>query len=397
MRRRLPYTVRFNPSNQEIELAGTIRPEREADFDAVASRIRQSAGALSGTFYLNLRRLRHLNHTGFVALARCLQALRGARPELALKLIISSAIPWSEARFRFLADVIDGVGVEIHDNDFYPGHSEVEDEQLIPSLRTQTSVLWKHERKLLTRHGLRPGATIADVGCNIGDFATLVHKTFKPALVVAVDHSQAFLEYARGVADEFGLRAIEYRRGDPSNLLLADDSFDFVTCRLALNMFDRPGDVLRELLRITRPGGRLYLVTEFMSQVYGYPRDATVGWTYRRAAELFAVLSTELDLGPKTRGYLANTGFTDIRIDLLEISGANTDRHDFERVRASWAAFIDREIAAAAGGDERDSERMRQGFRDHIHAITHRRGYATWPVCVASGQKPERRASPGAG
>ncbi len=387
MRKRLPYTVRFNPSNQEIELAGTIRPEREQDFELIATRIRRSAAAIAGAFYINLRRLRHLNHTGFVALARCLQALRADRPELAIKLIISTMIPWSEARFNFLAEVIEGVAVEIHDKDFYPGHSEFENERLIPSLRTQTSVLWKHERKLLTRHGLRPGARVADIGCSIGDFATLVHKAFKPARVVAVDHSQPFLEYARGVADEFDLE-IEYRRGDLSNLLLDDDSFDFVTCRLALNMFDRPGDVLRELYRITRPGGRLYLMTEFMSQVYGYPRDATVGWTYRRAAELFAVLSTELDLGPKTRGYLAGAGYTDLRIDLLEISGANTDRHDFERVRASWSTFIDREIAAAADADDSDAERMRQGFRDHINAITHRRGYPTWPVCVASGQKP---------
>ena len=290
--------------------------------------------------------------------------------------------------FNFLAEIIDGVVVEIHDKDFYPGHSVLENQQLIPRLRTQTSVLWKHERKLLPRHGLRPGMRIADIGCNIGDFATLVLKTFRPSLVVAVDHSQPFLEYARRVAEEFGLKELEYRRGDASNLLLADNSFDFVTCRLALNMFDRPDDVLRELFRITRPGGRLYLMTEFMSQVYGYPRDATVGWTYRRASELFAVLSTELDLGPKTRGYLANAGYTDLRIDLLEISGANTDRHDFERVRASWSTFIDREIAAAADADDSDAERMRQGFRDHINAITHRRGYPTWPVCVASGQKP---------
>jgi ubiquinone/menaquinone biosynthesis C-methylase UbiE len=392
MRRRLSYTVRFNPSNQEIALTGTIRPYDAASFESIATRIERTARGLAGTLYLNLRRLRHLNHTGFIALARCLQQIRARQPELTLTLILSRENPWSEARFKFLAEIIADVAVELHDNDFYPGHRVLENDPLIPRLRTQTSVLWKHERKLLARHGLARGATIADIGCSIGDFATLVRKAFAPRRIIAIDHSQPLLEYARSVAEEFGLRDVEYRRGDPSELLLARDEFEFVTCRLALHLFSRPRSILQELFRITRPGGRAYLVTDFMSHIYGYPRDATAGWTYRRASEIFAVLGTTLNLGPTSRDYLKSSGFTDIKIDLLEISAANTDPGEFERVRHSWQTFIDREVASAAGDDAAAALQMCQGFRDHVHAITHRRGFASWPLCVASGRKPDAPA-----
>ncbi|MCA9688929.1 MAG: methyltransferase domain-containing protein [Myxococcales bacterium] len=389
MHKKLPYTVRFNESNQEVVLSGAVRPRDADDFKVIARCVEEAAANLSGTFYLNLKRLRHLNHTGFVELARCLLRVRARQPTLAIKVIITSVIPWSEARFQFLTELVGDVTAEVYDKDFYPGQAVIENDQLIPCLRTQTNILWAHERKLLPRHGMRPGLKVADICCGIGDFATLVDKEFAPAQIVAVDHSQPFLEYARGVAQEFGLADIDYQRGDASNLLLDDNSFDFVSCRLALQIFDRPEHILQELHRITKPGGRVYLTNEFMSHIYGYPRDANIGWTYRHASEIFAVLGMDLDFGPKMRAYLTDGGFTDIKIDLIEVSNANTDPEDFRRVVASWSDYILGEVASAAGQDEQTKQRMRQGFQDHMYAITHRRGYASWPVCVASGRKPE--------
>lgn len=45
-------------------------------------------------------------------------------------------------------------------------------------------------------------------------------------------------------------------------MLLRDNQFDFVTCRHSLQIFDRPEMLLRELYRICKPGGRVYITNE---------------------------------------------------------------------------------------------------------------------------------------
>ena len=81
---------------------------------------------------------------------------------------------------------------------------------------------------------------MADICCGIGDFAALVQKEFKPARIVALDHSRSSLAYARRVASEFKISGIEYIYGDASEMLLEDNQFDLVTCRHSLQIFDRP-------------------------------------------------------------------------------------------------------------------------------------------------------------
>ncbi len=387
----MPYSIRLNTSNQEIMLSGVVRPQMPAELAELVTGIEGFVANMQGTVFLNLKRLRHLNHTGFMTLARCLAQICRTRTELAIKVVITSVIPWARHKFALLARELPTLAVETYDDEFYPGQKLIEQSSLIPCLRTQTNILWNYERELLPRHGLTRGMQIADICCGIGDFAALVHREFAPSKIVAIDHSQLFLDYARGVAEQFGMSDIEYQRGDASSLLLDDNSFDFVTCRLALQIFDKPEDILSELFRIVKPTGRVYLTNEFMSHIFGYPRDASIRWTYRRSSEIFSRLGMDLDFGPKMRAYLTDCGFTDIKIDAIQVSNANanTDAEDFKRVVESWSDYIVGDLAPAAEADEETQRKLRRGFEDHMYAITHRRGFASWPVCVASGQKPK--------
>ncbi len=55
----------------------------------------------------------------------------------------------------------------------------------------------------------------------------------------------------------------------------------------------------------------------------------------------------------------------------------------------SWENVYAGEMAAASEVTHRSSSRrFRQGFQDHIFAALHPKGYAGWPIWVASGRKP---------
>jgi len=229
---------------------------------------------------------------------------------------------------------------------------------------------------------------MADVCCGIGDFAVLVQKELKPARILALDHSRTSLDYARKVAADFGISDIEYVYGDASEMALEDNQFDFVTCRHSLQVFDRPELILRELFRICKPGGRVYITNEKNSHCLGEPRAESIQWTYNEVARLWADYKMDIELGPKSRRFLIDVGFEDIKVDSFMVTNLDGDPQGFADIIQSWENVYAGEMARDRGDTPEFIAKFRKGFQDHIYAALHPKGYAGWPIWAASGRKP---------
>ncbi len=382
------FTADFDDINQEIVLSGRMRPKSAHEMSHVINVIKQSLNGSSSIVYLNIKRVTHLNMTAFHCLADVLISASRAEPNRKIVIVTSSVIAWSAPLFETLAAEQPNLVVEIYDSAFYPGQTFVEDESFIPILRTQTKMTWRHERDILPRHGLRQGLTIADICCGIGDFATLIKRQFKPVRLVALDHSKKSLEYARRVAAEFGLSTIEYTYGDAAQMLLADNQFDFVTCRHSLQIFDRPDILLRELYRICKPGGRVYITNEKNSHCLGEPHSESIRWTYEQVAKLFSHFDMDVEMGPKSRRLLNDAGFDDIKVESFMVTNLDGDPRDFADVIEAWENVYAGQMAVRRGDPPDFIRRFRQGFKDHVLAALHPKGYAGWPIWAASGRKP---------
>lgn len=382
------FAARYDENNQEFSLSGTMRPETGNEIADCMTVFDQALRHVRGTLYVNVKRLARLNNTGFRILARAMvEACRG-RPELRIVVVTSSVVGWATAKFGRLRQLEPRISVNEYDGHFYPGQSFLEDGGFIPILRTQTRMTWRHERTILPRHGLKQGMSMADICCGIGDFAVLVQREFSPSRLVALDHSKSSLAYARSVAEQFGIHGIEYTYGDAAEMLLDPDQFDFVTCRHSLQIFNKPDLILRELFRICRPGGRVYITNEKNSHCLGEPRARSIQWTYNEVAKLFEYFEMDVELGPKSRRYLIDAGFHDIRMESFMVTNLDGDPQDFADMIAAWEGVYAGEMSTRRGDPPEFTERFRQGFRDHVHAALHPKGYAGWPIWVASGQKP---------
>jgi ubiquinone/menaquinone biosynthesis C-methylase UbiE len=383
------FDIRFDENNQEFSIIGSMRPQRVEELDSCVRLLEASIARIKGTFYVNVKRLVRLNNIAFHVLAGFLVKACRERPDLKISVITSSVVGWSTRKFSALREISPNILIEEYDSEFYPGQAFLEEGGFIPILRTQTKLTWRHEKDILPRHGLHEGMTMADICCGIGDFAVLAHKEFKPGRLVALDHSKSSLSYARKVASDFGIQGIEYIYGDAAEMLLEDDQFEFVTCRHSLQVFDRPELILRELFRICKPGGRVYVTNEKNSHCLGEPRAESIQWTYNEVARLWGHFNMDIELGPKSRRYLIDAGFEDIRMESFMVTNLDGDPQDFADIIQSWEDVYAGQMSVQRGDSTEFNARFRQGFQDHIFAAQHPRGYAGWPIWVASGRKPQ--------
>jgi ubiquinone/menaquinone biosynthesis C-methylase UbiE len=382
------YEAVFNDNNQEFVITGKLRPHSEEELEPLTKAIAAAMDTVRGTFYLNVKRLGRLNNVAFRTLAGQLADACERRPDLRVEVVTSSVVGWSTRKFQKLARSVPQLTVNEYDKAFYPGQTFWEEGGFIPTLRLQTRLTWRHERKLLPQHGLKPGMKMADICCGIGDFAVLVKKEFKPSRLLALDHSRSSLDYARKVAADFGVSDIEYVYGDASEMIIESNQFDFVTCRHSLQIFDRPELILKELFRICKPGGRVYITNEKNSHCLGEPRSESIQWTYTEVAKLFADFKMDVELGPKSRRYLHEAGFEDIKIDSFMVTNLDGDPREFADLIQAWENVFAGEMARDRGDSPEFIAKFRSGFQDHIYAALHPRGYAGWPIWAASARKP---------
>jgi len=118
-------------------------------------------------------------------------------------------------------------------------------------LSADHEIAYTRANQLLQRHQLA-GRAVLELGCGMG-FDT-IPLAQAGARVVAIDLSEKCVALARRHLDWYGVEA-DLRLGNAECLGFADETFDLVTARGLLMFTPEPTAVLREVLRVLRPGG----------------------------------------------------------------------------------------------------------------------------------------------
>lgn len=106
--------------------------------------------------------------------------------------------------------------------------------------------------------GITPPLRALDLGC--GDGTTAVPLARRGANVVAIDIAENLVEAGKRRAAESGLDGIRFQQGDACDLQgVSDRSFDLTLSMFGAMFAPRPFDVAREMVRVTRQGGRIVM------------------------------------------------------------------------------------------------------------------------------------------
>ncbi|KAF2684050.1 S-adenosyl-L-methionine-dependent methyltransferase [Lentithecium fluviatile CBS 122367] len=100
-----------------------------------------------------------------------------------------------------------------------------------------------------------PYLALLDVGAGSGTISASFAKALPDGHITAVDLNPNILPRARAVAEAAGVTNIDFQQADVKKLPFADASFDITFCHQTLTHMSAPEDALREMLRVTKPGG----------------------------------------------------------------------------------------------------------------------------------------------
>jgi SAM-dependent methyltransferase len=111
---------------------------------------------------------------------------------------------------------------------------------------------------LVSSLGIREGVNVLDLGC--GDGTTALPEARLGANVLGVDIARNLVDAGNRRAAEQGLTNLRFQHGDATDLReLKDDSFDLVVSIFGAMFAPKPFDVAKEMVRVTRPGGRIVM------------------------------------------------------------------------------------------------------------------------------------------
>ena len=120
---------------------------------------------------------------------------------------------------------------------------------------------------------ISPPLSILDLGC--GDGTTAIPLARTGAQVLGVDIARNLVDAGNKRAAAANLKNLTFQQGDATNLLnLPNDSFDLTLSIFGAMFAPKPHDVAREMVRVTKPGGRIVMgnwipndPTSFVSQL----------------------------------------------------------------------------------------------------------------------------------
>jgi SAM-dependent methyltransferase len=118
---------------------------------------------------------------------------------------------------------------------------------------------------------------ILDVACGPGNFTSFFAGRLEAdGFVIGLDSSVPMLE--RAARDNGCARAV-YMRGNALDLPFNDGAFDVVSCFAALHLVPEPFGVLREMVRVLSPGGRIAVMTTYGRESFLVRKGLELGAT----------------------------------------------------------------------------------------------------------------------
>lgn len=161
---------------------------------------------------------------------------------------------------------------------------------------------------------IKSGDSVLEVGSGLGVLTNCVATGFPDSNVTGIEIASEQIRKAR---EYFSLTPnLRILKGDALSLEFVESSFDVVYCRYLLEHVPDPAAVLREIFRVLKAGGKIF-VQENNILIYSlYPDCPSYSFLLRKFAELQAQMGGDAEIGKKLFTLMKRAGFHSIKLSL---------------------------------------------------------------------------------
>jgi ubiquinone/menaquinone biosynthesis C-methylase UbiE len=209
---------------------------------------------------------------------------------------------------------------------------------------------------------LEPGMRVVDVGCGPGTITADLAALVAPGEVVGVDAAAEVIAQAAAAHPRDNLT---FTTGDVYALDAPDDTFDVVFAHQVLQHLSDPVAALRELRRVTRPGGTVAIRDSDYAGFVWSPADPALDEWLDLYHRLTRHNGAEADAGRYLHRWAREAGFTEVTVSSSTWTFTTPDDRAWwgnlwaDRVRESEFA---RQAVTYGLADPEDLERIAAGF-----------------------------------
>lgn len=160
----------------------------------------------------------------------------------------------------------------------------------------------------MVQRALRPdkdlsGKRVLEIGCGLGRFAVwLATQPHRPTEIYAGDFSPVAVENGKRLTLPIDSLPIQWFVGDIERLDFPDNHFDTVFSFETIEHVPHPAVAVKELARVLKPGGRLYLTTPNYLGIFGLYR--IYYWMRGRKFDEGGQPICHVTMLPKTRNWV---------------------------------------------------------------------------------------------
>ena len=108
------------------------------------------------------------------------------------------------------------------------------------------------------------GGRYLDIGCFNSPMPSELKLKYPNAEICAIDHAEKVVEKMKGYFPD-----VFYKVGDVRSLPYKDEYFDYAVAGEVLEHMERPEPLLKEWMRVLKPGGWLAISVPFKEEIHG--------------------------------------------------------------------------------------------------------------------------------
>ncbi len=192
----------------------------------------------------------------------------------------------------------------------------------IERLHMQGDAIAPDTRVMLDRIGVAPGWACLDMGCGPRGITDLLsERVGAKGRVVGVDKDEEFMAYARAHAPA----NVEFRHGDAYRTGLPGGAFDLVHMRFIASTAGDPEALLREAMRLARPGGIVAIQEPDVDTYKCYPPHPAWDRLFAAMVDVFESIGADVRLARRLYAMAREAGLSDVHYRPFLLGVRSTD------------------------------------------------------------------------